>query len=71
MVGGELQQGGALLGAKGAAAKRFFQPGGKLGIAEVAVGRRDDQRGARDDAQDLRDALARLKIASPPGIRWV
>ena len=58
-----LQQRRALQCGVAAAAEGLFEPGRDLGAGEIAVGRRDDQRRAGNDAQDLRDALARLQDA--------
>ncbi len=61
MVPSQLQQRRTLQCGVAAAAKRLFEPGAELRIGEVAVGRGDDERGARQDPQDLGDALARLE----------
>ena len=60
MIGGELQQRRPLGSRIAAPAECLLKLRGHLGRGEIAVARRDDQRRARDDAQDLADALARL-----------
>src|SRR5713101_6721888 len=61
VVPSHLQQGRSLECSIAAAAERLLKPGGDLGCSEVPVGRCHDERGARQNAQDLGHALARLQ----------
>ncbi len=58
VIGGELQQRGALQCRVPTAAKGFFEAGRQFGRGKIAVRRGNNERGAGDDAEDLRDPLA-------------
>ena len=60
VVGGQLQQGGALQRGVAAAREGFLEPGRDLGRRQILVRRRDHQRRAGQDPQDLGHALPRL-----------
>ena len=67
MIPGQLQQCRTLQRGPAATAEGFLEAGGQFGRGEIRIGGRHDERGAGQDAQDLRDALARLEQGDATG----